>query len=87
MGYDDGYYMIGGMHGLWWLFWVALLGVLAFSSWGRAGDGRNRSGQTLPDTPHELLHRRLASGDITPAEYEERNALLVRDAGPRHDNP
>ena len=34
MGYDGGYYMMGGMHGLWWLFWVVLLGVLVFSGWG-----------------------------------------------------
>ena len=36
MGYDGGYYMMGGMHGLWWLFWVVLLGVLVFSG-ARAG--------------------------------------------------
>ena len=34
MGYDGGYYMMGGMHGLWWVFWVVLLGVLVFSGWG-----------------------------------------------------
>ena len=84
MGYDGGYYMMGGMHGLWWLFWVVLLGVLVFSGWGRARDWRNRSGQTLRDTPHELLHRRLAGGELNPAEYEERKSLLDRDAGPRN---
>ena len=84
MGYDGGYYMMGGMHGLWWLFWVVLLGVLVFSGWGRAGDWRNRSGPTLRDTPHELLHRRLAGGELTPAEYEERKSLRDRDAGPHH---
>ena len=84
MGYDGGYYMMGGMHGLWWLFWVVLLGVLVFSGWGHARDWRNRSGQILRDTPHELLHRRLAGGELTPAEYEERKSLLDRDAGPRN---
>ncbi len=79
MAYDGGY-MMGGMHGLWWLFWLILLGVFVFGDWGRTGDRRNRS----RDTPHELLHRRLASGEITPAEYEERKSLLDRDAGPHH---
>jgi putative membrane protein len=79
MTYDGGY-MMGGMHGLWWLFWLILLGVFVFGDWGRTGDRRNR----LRGTPHELLHRRLASGDITPAEYEERKSLLDRDAGPHH---
>jgi putative membrane protein len=89
MGYD-GSYMMGGMHGLWWLFWLVLLGALVFGGWGRMGGRRNRSRDTpldTPrDTPHELLHRRLAGGDITPAEYEERKSLLDRDVGPNHGN-
>jgi uncharacterized membrane protein len=28
-----------------------------------------------------VLQRRLASGEITPEEYEQRKALLDRDAG------
>ena len=74
MMYDGGY-MMGGMHGLWWLFWLVLIGVFVFGVWGRPGVRRNRS----RETPRELLHRRLAGGDITPAEYEERKALLDRD--------
>ena len=85
MGYDGGY-MVGGMHGLWWLFWLVLLGVLVFGGWGRSGGRRNRSRETPRDTPHELLHRRLAGGEITPAEYEERKSLLDRDASPQHGN-
>ena len=74
MAYDGGY-MMGGMHGLWWLFWLVLIGVFVFGVWGRSGVRRNRS----RETPRELLHRRLAGGDITLAEYEERKALLDRD--------
>ena len=85
MGYDGGY-MVGGMDGLWWLFWLVLLGVLVFGGWGRLGDRRNRSRETPRDTPHALLHRRLAGGEITPAEYEERKSLLDRDAVPQHGN-
>ena len=90
MGYD-GDYMMGGMHGLWWLFWLVLLGVFMVGGWERSGGGRNRwrdkARDTPRDTPHELLHRRLAGGDITPAEYEERKSLLDRDAGPHHGKP
>jgi putative membrane protein len=85
MGYD-GSYMMGGMHGLWWLFWLVLLVVLMMGGWAGSGGRWNRSRETPCDTPHELLSRRLAGGAITPSEYEERKALLVRDAGPRHDN-
>ena len=75
MFYDGGYYM-GGMHGLWWLFWVLLIGVIVFYGWGRSG-GKS---QPSRETPREVLQRRLADGQITPEEYEQRKALLDRDA-------
>lgn len=78
MFYDGNFYM-GGMHGMWWIFWMFLLGVLFFTDWGRS-DGRRR----LPrETPLQILQRRLASGEITPNEYETRKSLLERDAGPK----
>lgn len=75
MFYDGGYYM-GGMHGLWWLLWVVLVGVIVFYGWGRSDEKR------LParETPREVLQRRLADGQITPDEYEKCKALLDRDA-------
>jgi len=76
MFYDRGYFM-GGMHGLWWIFWVVLIGAIVFAGWGRQGGQRGRP----RETPHEVLQRRLASGEISPEEYEKRKALLDRDAG------
>ena len=76
MFYDGGYFM-GGMHGLWWIFWVLLIGVLVFYLSGRRGDPR----RPARETPHEILQRRLAAGEIAPEEYEKRKALLDRDAG------
>ena len=75
MFYDGGYFM-GGMHGLWWIFWVLLVGVLVFYLWGGRGERRRPR-----ETPHEVLRRRLANGEIAPEEYEKRKALLDRDAG------
>ena len=75
MFYDSGY--MAGMHGLWWLFWLVLLAGLLFF-------GRDRfvgRGDRTSETPHEVLRRRLASGEVTPAEYEERKALLEHDSG------
>ena len=74
MFYDGGYFM-GGMHALWWLFWIALVGVLLYVGFGRSG-GRRRPPR---ETPLEVLQRRLAAGAITPQQYEERKALLDRD--------
>jgi putative membrane protein len=76
MFYDGNYYM-GGMHGFWWIFWALLVGLLVFYGWGRPGNQRRRAGET----PHEVLRRRLASGETAPEDYEKRKALLDRDAG------
>ncbi len=73
----DGSYFMGGMHFLWWFFWLVLAGVLVYYGWGRPSDQRRRP----RETPHEVLQRRLASGEITTDQYEERKALLDRDAG------
>ncbi len=74
MFYDGGYYM-GGMHGLWWIFWVVLIGLLVYFVWGRPGAQR----RAPRETPLDLLKRRLAGGEISPDEYEKRKALLDRD--------
>jgi putative membrane protein len=74
--YDGGYFM-GGMHGLWWIFWVVLIGVIVFYGWGSPASSRRQP----RETPHEVLQRRLANGDITADEYEKRKALLDRDSG------
>ena len=76
MFYGEGY--MGGMHGWWWLFWLLVIGALIFSAWGRPG----RRGDHPRETPHEVLRKRLASGEVTPQQYEERLALLDRDASP-----
>jgi len=76
MFYDGGGYLIGGMHWIWWIFWIALIGVIVFYAWGRPSEQRCRP----RETPHEVLRRRLASGEIAPDQYEERKALLDRDA-------
>ena len=78
MFYDGGYYM-GGMHGLWWIFWVVLIVVLVFFGWGRRGDGRRRPSET----PLEILQRRLAGGEVSPEDYEKRKALLDRSDAKR----
>lgn len=70
---------MGGMHGLWWIFWVVLIVVLVFVGWGRRAEGRREP----RETPQEILQRRLASGEVSPEDYEKRKALLDQsDAKP-----
>ena len=69
--------MMGGLPGLWWLYWLTVIGVVLFNGWGRRG-GRSDHPR---ETAHEVLRGRLANGKITPHEHEERKALLDRDTG------
>ena len=73
--FHDGSFYMAGMHGLWWIFWVVLIGLLVYAAWGRGGESRHKP----RETPHDILRRRLASGEITPQQFEERKALLDRD--------
>lgn len=75
--FHDGGVFMGGMHWIWWIFWLALIGVIVFYGWRRPGGQRRRP----RETPKEVLQRRLASGEIAPEEYERRKALLDRDVG------
>lgn len=72
MSYD---YMMG-MHALWWVFWIAVVIALVFWGWGGAPIRRDRP----RETPHEVLRRRLANGEISTEEYEKRKVILDQDA-------
>jgi len=72
--WDNGWWF-GGMHLLWWIFWVILI-VLLFSI------VMPRHRRTIRrETPLEVLQRRYAAGEISTEEYEERKARLERDKG------
>lgn len=72
---EYGYYM-GGMHSFWWFIWLVLVIVL----WFTVLSPEKRSRRRDPETPLEILQRRLARGEITPEAYEKTKALLDRDA-------
>lgn len=73
---DDNMGMLGGMHAVGWLLWLLLIAVVVAWGWSlpRQREGRRR------ETAREILDRRLANGDMTPADYQERLGLLERDA-------
>jgi len=76
--FNEGSYWFA-MHGF-WLWWPLLLVVAGLAIF--YGRGRRDRGSDRPlETPEELLRRRLAGGEITPQEYEERRATLDRDKG------
>ena len=64
-----------GMHTLWWVVWIAVVFGLVFWAWGGSTARRDRP----RETSHEVLRRRLASGEISKEEYEKRKTVLDRD--------
>lgn len=71
----DGWYGFG-MHAFWWVFWaIVIVGVFLALARGPGGRARER------ETPLETLRRRYARGEIGTQDYEERKAILERDAG------
>lgn len=65
-------YHFWGMHMFWWIVWVILLFWIFFTPYDVPGKKRRES-------PLDILQRRLASGEISKEEYEERRAIIERD--------
>ena len=53
----DGSYAMGGMHGLWWFFWLVFIGVLVFYGWGGPSEKRRRPRESPLDTSQKTHHR------------------------------
>jgi putative membrane protein len=73
-----------GMSVLWWIFWVALIGVF-FAMATPVPRRRARS-----ERPLDILARRYAAGEITHEEYELRRDRILRDlegGAPRSVSP
>ncbi len=65
----DGYH-VGGMHLIWWLIWVMFLLTVFVSPYEIPGQRSKRQ------SPLDILQNRLASGQITNEEYQEKKTLL-----------
>lgn len=79
MMFHEGPYMVG-MHVFWWLFWVLPIAVILIAViWFAAGASARRGDWRGRESPHAVLRRRLAAGEITPEAYEQTKALLDRD--------
>lgn len=79
----DGWSMHGNVGFGWWLVMtVAMIlfwgGVIALIVWLLRGDSRTR--RRGDDSPREILDRRLAAGDLSLEEYEQRRRVLDRPA-------
>jgi putative membrane protein len=63
-------YYFGGMHLTWWFIWMILL-IWIFAIPYNIPYQRFRK-----NSPFDILRKRLASGEITNEEYQEKKKIL-----------
>ena len=66
--YDNGHFW--GMHYIWWIIWFLLL--FGFSQRLTIFPGQ----RTKKDTALDILHKRLARGEINEEEYKEMRKII-----------
>ena len=66
-------YHFGGMHFIWWFIWIMFLLTIFASPYEIPGQRSRRQ------SPLDILQNRLASGQITNEEYQEKKTMLERD--------
>ena len=67
----DGYHFIG-MHLIWWIFWIFFIFILF--GWFDTVPKKHMS----KASPHDLLLKRFASGQITKEEYLDHKAMIEK---------
>lgn len=70
MFYNNYYW---GMHFGWWFIWVIMLFWIFATPYDIPGQRRKK------DSPFDILRKRLASGQITNDEYQEKRKILEND--------
>jgi putative membrane protein len=69
MNMYDGYHALG-MHLVWWFVWLIFLFWIFAIPYDIPGQRAKK------DTPHNLLKKRLALGEINNEEYQEKKKLI-----------
>jgi putative membrane protein len=69
----NNYYEFGGMHIFWWIIWCVMIFWIFATPYDIPGQ------RTKRDTPLYILKKRMAAGEISIAEYEERKSILLSD--------
>jgi putative membrane protein len=63
-------YHLGGMHLIWWFVWLILIFWIFATPYDFVGY------RMMKDSPLDILKRRLASGQITTEEFNEKKKLI-----------
>lgn len=65
----NGYHW-GGMHLIWWFIWIMFIVTIFATPYEIPGQRSRRQ------SPLDILKNRLASGQITNEEYQEKKTML-----------
>lgn len=60
----------GGMHFLWWIFWIVILIWIFVLPYDIPGQRKKKN------SPFDILQKRFADGEISKEEYEEKKKIL-----------
>ncbi|SFT08115.1 putative membrane protein [Zhouia amylolytica] len=59
-----------GMHGIGWVFWIAIILIVVWLSL-RSASRKGINNSSTQDSALEILKKRYARGEITKEEYDE----------------
>jgi len=68
--FHNGDYSIWGMHLIWWFVWLVMIFWIFAIPFDIPGQRKKK------DSAFEILRNRLASGQITNDEYQEKKKIL-----------
>lgn len=60
-----------GMHWFWWIIWIVLIIWIFATPWDIPGNRKTK------EKAMEILDRKLAEGEISIEEYEEKRELIL----------
>ncbi len=62
-----------GMHFFWWIIWIIIIIWIFVTPWDIPGQRRRK------DTPMDILKKKLANGEISIEEFEEKKKILQQN--------
>ena len=71
------YGMYMGLHWVWWLVWLAIIGVLVWAlARGLSGAGRETRSPPHTDSAEDVLRARFDRGEISEEEFRKSEKVL-----------
>jgi putative membrane protein len=64
--------MMNGFGGMWfgWIFWIVIIGLIIYLIVRVTNQKSSGTGRISNETPHDVLKKRYARGEITKEEFD-----------------